>query len=173
MRTSTFALLGAALVALAPLGSVAAQARFSVAGGIAAPMSDLGDEADLGYNLAAGLNLGGNLRPMGARLEGSLSSFGFKDFPEDVRVLNATANAIVNLGQQTDSPYLIGGLGLYNSKFGNAGSDNAVGVNLGGGLRFLIGGLNTFFEARYHAMLGEAEAGANLQYVPITVGVMF
>jgi hypothetical protein len=167
------ALAAAGLLGLVPLGDASAQARFSVAGGIAAPMSDLGDVADLGYNVAAGINFGGSWLPIGARMEGSLNSFGLKDFPEDVRLLTATANAVVNLGQQRESPYLIGGLGLYNSKFGRAGSENAVGVNLGGGLRFLIGELNTFFEARYHAMLGDADAGANLQFVPITVGVMF
>jgi hypothetical protein len=173
MRLSTLAAFAAALFGLVPVERAEAQARFSVAGGITAPMSDLGDVADLGYNIAAGINLGGSWRPIGARVEGSLNSFGLKDLPEDVRILNVTANAVVNLGQQRQSPYLIGGLGLYNSKFGRAGSENAVGVNLGGGLRFLIGELNTFFEARYHAMLGEAGAGANLQYVPITVGVMF
>lgn len=173
MRTSILAAATVALLALAPLSSTGAQARFSVAGGIAAPMSDLGDVADVGYTVAAGLNLRGSRLPVGARLEGSLNSFGLKDFPEDVRILNATANAVVNLGEQTASPYLIGGLGLYNSRFGNAGSENAIGVNLGGGLRFLLGELNTFFEARYHAMLGEAGADANLQFLPITIGVMF
>jgi hypothetical protein len=44
---------------------------------------------------------------------------------------------------------------------------------LGGGLRFPIGELSTFFEARYHVMLGEAGASANLQFVPITLGVTF
>lgn len=173
MRTSILVAITAGLLTLAPPENAEAQARLSVAGGIAAPMSDLGDEADLGYTVAAGLNFGRGWLPIGARVEGSLNSFGLKDFPEDVRILNATANAVVNLGQQAESPYLIGGLGLYNSKFGNAGSENAVGVNLGGGLRFLIGDLNAFFEARYHAMLGEAGAAANLQFVPITLGVMF
>ena len=173
MRTSICAAVAAGLLGLAPLASADAQARFSVAGGIAAPMSDLGDVADLGYHVAAGINFGGSWRPIGSRLEGSLDSFGLKDAPENVRILSATANAVVNLGRQRESPYLIGGLGLYNSKFGNADSENAVGVNLGGGLRFVIGDLNTFFEARYHAMLGEAGAGANLQFIPITLGVMF
>ena len=173
MRRLTRLAVIATTLALAPLTSVAAQARFNVAGGVAAPMSDLGDVADLGYSVSAGLNFGGIRLPIGARLEGSLNGFGFQELPEDVRILNATANAVVNLGQQSGSPYLIGGLGLYNSKFGNAGSENAVGINLGGGLRFPIGRLNTFFEARYHAMLGDGEAGADLQYIPITFGFMF
>jgi hypothetical protein len=173
MRSLMSVLALAGLLSLAPFGDAGAQARFSVAGGIAAPMSDLGDAADVGYNVTAGLNFDLGGLPIDARLEGSLSSFGLQDFPEDVRILNATANAVVNLGQQRESPYLIGGLGIYNSKFGNAGSESAAGVNLGGGLRFVIGELNTFFEARYHAMFGEAGVSANLQYVPIVVGVVF
>jgi len=173
MRSRLFAAAVAAILALLPLGVASSQARFSVSGGLAAPMSDLGDAADLGYNVAAGLNFGGAYLPIGARLEGSLSGFSLKNFNEDVRILNATANAVVNLGQRNDSPYLIGGLGIYNSKFGNADSENAVGVNLGGGLRFPVGGLNAFFEARYHAMLGDRADGANLQYIPITFGIVF
>lgn len=160
------------ITALVPLNNASGQARLSVSGGIAAPVNDLGDVADLGYNVAAGLNFGGTRLPIGARIEGSLSGFGLKDFNEDVRIVNATANAVVNLSQRADSPYLIGGLGLYNSKFGNDDSQNAVGVNLGGGLRFPLATLNTFFEARYHAMLGDRRDGANLQYIPITFGLI-
>lgn len=173
MRSQLFAATVAAVLVILPMRNATSQARFSVSGGLAAPMSDLGDDADLGYNVAAGLNFGGAYRPIGARLEGSLSQFSLKNFNEDVRILNATANAVVNIGQGNDSPYLIGGLGIYNSKFGNADSENAVGANLGGGLRFPIGGLNAFFEARYHAMLGDRSAGANLQYIPITFGIVF
>lgn len=173
MRIPLFVTTIAAVLGITPLGIASSQARFSVSGGLAAPMSDLGDEADLGYHVAAGLNFGGTYLPIGARIEGSLSQFSLKNFNDDVRILNGTANAIVNIGQGNDSPYLIGGLGIYNSKFGNAGSENAVGANLGGGLRFPIGGLNAFFEARYHAMLGERSAGANLQYIPITLGIVF
>ena len=173
MRLSLCAAALVAALALFPSRPALAQARLSVSGGIATPVSDLSDVADIGYNVNAGLNFGGTYLPIGMRLEGSLNGFDIKDVSENVRILNATANAIVNLGQQSGSPYLIGGLGIYNSKFGDADSENAVGVNLGGGLRFPLGTLNSFFEARYHAMLGDRENGANLQYVPITFGIVF
>jgi hypothetical protein len=163
----------AGLLMLMPLRPALSQAQLSVSGGVATPVSDLSDIADIGYHVAAGLNFGGTHLPIGARFEGSLSGFNLKDVNEDVRILNATANAIVNLGQQAGSPYLIGGLGIYNSKFGGADSDNALGVNLGGGLRFPLGTLNTFFEARYHVMLGDRNDGANLQFIPITFGILF
>ena len=173
MRNALCAAAFGAALALVPFHPALSQAQLSVSGGIAAPVSDLSDVADLGYNVNAGLNFGGTFLPIGVRLEGSLNGFNLKDINEDVRILNATANAIVNLGHQSGSPYLIGGVGLYNSKFGSAGSENAVGVNLGGGLRFPLGTLNTFFEARYHAMLGDRGDGANLQYIPITFGILF
>jgi hypothetical protein len=173
MRSALCAAAFGAALTLAPFHPALSQAQLSVSGGIAAPVSDLSDVADLGYNVNAGLNFGGTRLPIGARFEGSLNGFNLKDINEDVRILNATANAIVNLGQQSGSPYLIGGVGLYNSKFGNADSENAVGVNLGGGLRFPLGTLNTFFEARYHAMLGDRSDGANLQFIPITFGILF
>lgn len=173
MRSALYAAALATAFALVPFRPAIGQAQLSVSGGIAAPVSDLSDVADLGYNVNAGFNFGGTRLPIGARFEGSLNGFNLKDVNEDVRILNATANAIVNLGQQSGSPYLIGGLGIYNSKFGSADSENALGVNLGGGLRFPLGTLNTFFEARYHAMLGDRGDGANLQYIPITFGIIF
>jgi hypothetical protein len=171
LRRLTAALLGSALLCVPATRSLEAQAALSVSGGASVPMSDLGDLADLGYNVAAGLNFGGTALPIGLRFEGALNGFGLKDFNDDVRILDATANAVVNFSQKSDSPYLIGGLGIYNTKFGNADSDNGVGINIGGGLRFPLGGLGTFFEARYHAILGERNRG--MQFIPITFGVVF
>lgn len=172
MRSSLFAALVAGILALSPQAA-SSQARFGISGGLAAPMSDLGDAAELGYNVTAGLFFGGTHVPIGARVDGSINGFSLKDVSEDVRVLDATVNAVVNISQVPTSPYLIGGLGIYNSKFGDADSENAVGVNLGGGLRFPIGEFTTFFEARYHLMFGDREVGANLQFIPITFGVVF
>ena len=172
MRSALFAALVVGAVMFLPNVAVG-QARFGVSGGLAAPMTDLGDVADLGYNVTAGLFFGGTRVPVGARFDGSLNGFSLKNTNEDVRILAATVDAVVNIGQLSTSPYLIGGLGLYNSKIGGADSENAVGVNLGGGLRFPIGDVSTFFEARYHRTLGDRDAGGNLQFIPITFGIVF
>jgi hypothetical protein len=172
MRRSLLGSLLAAGLLLAPAALLPAQ-RPSIAGGLSAPMSDLGDAADLGYVLAVGLNTGDTDRPLAARLEGAIDDFGLKRVNQDVRVLSATANAIVNLTPGASSPYLIGGLGLYNTKFGDAASDNDLGVNLGGGLRLPMGSLRGFFEARYHAVLGNRGAGTHIQFVPVTFGILF
>jgi hypothetical protein len=171
LRRISAALLGSAILCM-PMAPAHAQVGLSVSGGAAFPVSDLGDETDIGYNVAAGLNFGGTHLPVGLRLEGALNGFGLTNFDGDVRIFDATANAVVNFSQKADSPYLIGGLGLYNTKISNLdGSDNDVGVNIGGGLRFPLSGISTFFEARYHAVLGDGNRGR--QFIPITFGVVF
>jgi len=173
ISTRAIAVVFASTLTLAPIDSALGQARVSLSGGVAAPFGELSDVVDIGYNVAAGVNFGGTRLPFGARLEGGLNGFNLKDLNESLRILNATANAVMNLGQQSGSPYLIGGLGIYNSKFDGGDSENAFGVNLGGGLRFPLGRFSTFFEARYHAVFGDQEEAKNLQFVPITFGVVF
>lgn len=172
LRRFAAALFGSALTT-APLAASTAQTQLSVAGGVSAPVSDLGDIADMGYNIGIGLNFGGTRLPVGARLEGGLNGFGLKNSGQSFRIATGTANAIVNFSQKSDSPYLIGGLGIYNSKAGDFDADNAVGVNLGGGLRFPVGDIGTFLELRYHATLSDNQRGGRLQFIPITFGVVF
>jgi hypothetical protein len=172
MRGSLFAALIAGVITLSPQ-VMSGQARFGLSGGLSAPVSDLSDEAELGYNITAGLFFGGTHMPIGGRVDGSLNGFNLKKFSDNVRVIDATVNAVFNLAQIPTSPYLIGGVGIYNSKFSNLDSETAMGLNLGGGLRFPVGDLTTFFEVRYHLMLGDREVGANLQFIPITFGVVF
>src|SRR4051794_37523921 len=78
LRRLAAALLGSVLMVL-PASASRAQAALSVAGGVSAPVSDLGDIADLGYNVGVGLNFGGTRLPIGARFEGGLNGFGLKD----------------------------------------------------------------------------------------------
>ncbi|MEO7857317.1 MAG: hypothetical protein ABIU76_09970 [Gemmatimonadaceae bacterium] len=175
MSKRLLAVIAAGLMAVAPV-AVNAQS-VSLAGGLALPVSDLKDGADAGYNAAIGLNFGAPLVPFGARIEGAINGFNFKNNVNgDVRILNVTANGIFNLGM----PYLIGGLGYYNRriKFENLGvsssdSESAAGINIGGGIRLPLGTLSPFAEIRYHAMLGDKDKQANFQFIPITFGIQF
>ena len=178
-RALPLPLLGASVLAAAPAAlSAQLSSHFTVAGGVAVPTGSLKDGADAGYNLAAGLAFGAPLIPIGVRLEGGYNSFNVKGgVSGTARVISGTANAIVALGPTGASPYLIGGVGLYNrnlsvSGFGSDGK-SAGGVNLGAGLRFPLGLVSTYVEARYHKMLGNANDGTDWSYVPITFGVTF
>ena len=116
--------------------------------------------------------------PIGARLEIGYNGLGYKGGGGDVRIITGTANAIFNFGMTKDAPYLIGGLGAYNRSSGSGTlgygtSTTALGLNGGAGLRFPLSGLSTFFEARYHMMLGNAADGTNYHFIPITFGIVF
>ncbi|MBA3671545.1 MAG: outer membrane beta-barrel protein [Gemmatimonadaceae bacterium] len=182
--TSPRLLAMAACVLLAAPASLRAQrsASISVSGGVSAPMGRLGDATDLGYTVAAGVNVGGRSTPIGLRFEGAFNSFGYKRLNNssvsgDIRILAGTANAVYNFSRAADSPYLIGGLGVYNRKVsaGTVSSDalTRAGINGGGGLRFPLSGLSTFFEARYHVMFNDDRDGTNYQFIPITFGITF
>ncbi|MDB4889159.1 MAG: hypothetical protein JWL61_1014 [Gemmatimonadetes bacterium] len=171
-----------ASMAMLALSASPAQSQIAimVAGGVNAPVGTLGDLADLGYNIAAGVNVGATLLPIGLRFEGAYNGFQVKNFAGggDVRVLSGTANAIFNIGRTKDAPYLIAGLGGYNRQltlppFGRSSNETVVGINGGGGLRFPLVGLTTFVEARYHVMLGDKSDATDYQFIPITFGIVF
>ncbi len=176
IRRLLTAAVGAAL--LMGTNAAFAQTSISVAGGVSAPVGDLGDVTDLGYHIGAGLNLGGPALPVGLRFEGGYDGLGVKNSSGTVRILSGTANAIFNISTTKDAPYLIGGLGVYNRSVGTSSgnygpSKTVLGLNGGGGLRFPLSGISTFFEARYHIMFNNSTDGTNYQFIPITFGIMF
>ena len=175
MSNRLLAVLAAGLLAAAPVAATAQSV--SLAGGLALPTSDLRDVSDAGYNAAIGLNFGAPLVPFGARIEGAINGFNYKNNVNgDVRIMNVTVNGIFNMGM----PYLIGGLGYYNRRIklegltgSSSDSEGAAGINVGGGIRLPLGTLSPFAEVRYHAMLGSRDKGTNLQFIPITFGIQF
>jgi hypothetical protein len=174
-----------ALLALPAAARAQGSTSILVSGGLSVPMSDLSDNVNSGYNINLGLAFGAPIIPVGARIEGGFSSFDGKGgLPGGIgsgtttRIASATANAVLNLGPTGAAPYLIGGLGIYNRRFssdasGASDSRTTAGVNIGGGIRFPLGGISTFLEARYHVMLGNQNEGTNLQFIPISFGVQF
>lgn len=179
MKTRLPALLLAALTAL-PLAASQAQTSISIAGGLSIPVGTLGDATDIGYAASAGFNLGTPIAPVGARLEGGFASMSTTRGSGDVRILSGTANAIFNISPSREAPYLIAGLGAYNRRASTSvgslsasDSRTVVGINGGAGLRFPLTGLSTYFEARYHVLLGKADEGTNYQFIPITFGITF
>jgi hypothetical protein len=177
-------MLAIGALGLASTSPLPAQTRtsISVAGGLSAPVGNLGNVADIGYNVAVGLNFGAPIVPIGLRLEGAYNGFNFKNNPNGLasgsdRIANATANLVFNFSRLPDSPYLIGGLGYYHEQFpdrvGIDASRNAAGINGGAGLRFPLSGLSTFVEARYHLMFSSTKGAPTTQFIPITFGISF
>jgi hypothetical protein len=175
MTRRFLAVLTAGVLAAVPAALQAQSTSIVVAGGLALPTGNMGTSTQSGYNAALGLNIGAPLVPIGARLEAGLNGFNFKNnVAGDFRVINATANAIFNLG----APYLIGGIGYYNARqkttlLGTSSevTNGGVGLNAGAGLRFPLVMISPFVEVRYHMMLGDANK--DVKFVPITFGVAF
>ena len=181
MTRRLLVLLAAVALTIAP-SALSAQLSTSlvVAGGVAIPLSDLGTRVDAGYNVAAGLNFGAPLIPIGVRLEGAYDSFNYKGTvasgsSSSRRAISGTLNAILALGPTGASPYLIAGVGMYNVDGVGLtnGTKTVAGVNGGAGIRFPLGLISTFVEARYHQVLGNPTDNTDLKFVPITFGVSF
>jgi hypothetical protein len=168
MYRRLLAVLAAGFLAAAP-ATLHAQS-ISLAGGLSLPLSDFGRVEQSGYNGTLGLNFGAPLVPVGARIEGSINGFNHKNnVGGDTRILSATANATFGFGM----PYLIGGLGYYNTREKTPIFDttrDGAGINIGGGVRFPLPSLSPFVEIRYHQMLGNNDV---IKFVPITFGIQF
>lgn len=175
----------AAAVAAVP-ATAHAQFKLGLSVGATLPSGDLADGVEWGYHVQGSLSAGAPLVPLGLRIDGMFNSFpGKGDGAGDFRVMGVNANAVYKLPGIAARPYIIGGLGFYNSKPTGDGTDgidatNALGFNVGGGIEFGLAGFATFAEARYHAVpsgykvstvLGDAET--DVQFIPITFGIRF
>jgi len=156
--------------------------RFGIAGGATVPVSDISDFSKTGWHAGALVEAGVPLFPWGLRIDAMWNQLGKKETDIGTvknRIIDGTVNAAYSFGGlSTTKFYLIGGLGIYNRRFSSdltndANSKTSAGVNVGGGIRFPLGGLTTFLEARYHVMLGNQDEATNLQFIPISFGVQF
>jgi hypothetical protein len=165
-------LLTAALVVAPTVAMAQNPFHFNIAAGAAIPTGDFGDAANVGYNLTAGIGMRPALSPVGFRVEGKYSSFGFENCNgcDNATVKGADANLIYDFMPVTKtvgvSLYGIGGLG----GFATGDGDTHLGWNIGAGLRLPLTGFSGYLEARYHQVQGN---GGHVGYIPIVFGLSF
>lgn len=179
--------LGAlAAVALAS-GTASAQVRpvtLGLAAGASIPTGDLGDMSETGFHVLGTLGAKPPLLPLGFRADIMYNQLGVKDGlgvpgvadDDNFRLFSVNLNLLLSGSSPTPlvgfAPYVIGGAGYYNSKVADFDAENDFGLNVGGGIRFNLGGFSTFGEVRYHhVFVGEDQD--NLSFLPITFGIMF
>lgn len=190
--------LSAAAVPLSAQAIVSSPVRFGIMGGATFPLSDLKDAAKTGWNAGALVTIGVPLVPVSFRVDGQWQQMQGKDVEfnspgggtfvdrTDFRIIDGTANVVYTFGAALPTKfYLIGGLGVYNERAKDQGSDitassTKFGLNGGIGFKFQLTGFSTFIEARYHNVIHGTEIGdvssgnaKSLQFVPITVGITF
>jgi Outer membrane protein beta-barrel domain len=152
--------------------------EFSVGGGVAAPLGTYDEVVKIGWQGTAGLSFHAGSIPIGIRVDGTFAQF-TDETPLDIKsqLIFGTANAVYRFPSSAAArlrPYLIGGIGVYNSKASGddapEGSATEAGINLGAGFDMAAGGAGLFVEARWHNMFLE---GDNLKFLPITLGIRF
>lgn len=154
-----------------------------IGGGAVIPVGRLSDVQTTGYNAVLGLAIGVADLPIGIRFDGIYNNLSRKkSLPAssgtssyDLRVIGALGNLIFAFPGTSAKPYIILGGGYYNTKSSLPGakSENKFGFNGGVGATFGIGPFATFLESRYHSVSRSAANGGVMQFVPITVGLMF
>jgi len=172
LAIATIALVAAPRVSHAQLGALK-PFQLGVAGGVTQPMSDLSDAAKLGYNGTAALGINLPFIPVGIRIDGAYNQFGEKiTGAGKLHAISATGNLVWRLPSVGIAPYLIGGAGLYMVGTDATGSsnENHLGWNAGAGVNLPLTFVKAFVEARYNRVSAN---GSSMQFVPVTVGIMF
>jgi hypothetical protein len=177
-------LLVVAFLSLAPGAKAQKSYAVGFAGGAAIPTGQFSDGQSTGYGGTAFIALGVPDLPFGVRFDGIYSDFsgrtvtpagGVSTTNPRVRVMGLLGNLIYSFPGTSAKPYLVTGGGIYNTKadVADARSENDFGYNAGFGATFGVGRLAAFVEVRYHGISREAAKGGNIQFVPITLGIMF
>ena len=162
-------------------------AEFALGGGIGMPLGDFDDAAKLGWHGQAAISFVPNGWPVGIQIDGSYQQFGLEDAGGftglKTRLLQGTGNVVFKFKSSEEStfrPYLLGGLGVYNSKTtadddpGDVlgGGETDFGINAGAGFDFKAGGAGLFIEGRFHNVF-TGGPGGDMQFIPITLGIRF
>ena len=177
-----------ALIALLPFSRVALGQRtyaLGVGGGAAIPVGKLADAQNTGYNGMVVLAIGSSELPIGVRFDGIYNNLANNNLlvpagsggapSADLRIAGGLFNLVFAFPGTSAKPYLIAGGGLYSIKSDVPGAKakNDFGFNAGLGTTFGFGPFAAFLESRYHTISRDAADGGVVQFVPITVGLLF
>jgi opacity protein-like surface antigen len=148
-------------------------ARLGLQAGATIPVGSYASDKHNGYHLGLLVDVKSPAPLVGFRFEGAYHELKYSGNSTRAQIWTAAADLQLKVPTSTPiMPYVIGGVGIYSSHrnlFLSTGYSTNPGVNLGGGLRFELGGAGMFIEARYHRSTGDN----GIRFVPITVGVLF
>ncbi len=186
MSTIRTAVAGLGLLFVAAAAPAQGQFAFGLAGGATIPSESLTDRQNLGYNGLATIQLGVPAYPIQLRADLHYNSFGGKNFTdafnqardgEDTRVISGSINGVINLLSGPIKPYLIGGVGYYDTQLKGTDATRKLGYNYGAGVKFGLTGASIFIEGRMHQINDATfDVGGNrstAKFIPISVGIMF
>lgn len=148
--------------------------RFGVGGGLTLPMGTFGDVDKAGWHLVGLIQFPISHSPIHFRADAMYGQTSHKSGlgSGSTTLTGATADLLYHLGDRAAKvrPYVLGGLGFYNVDFGGGSSQSKLAFGLGGGILFGVGTMHAFLEGRYMSV---QTSGSSLNFLPISVGVMF
>jgi hypothetical protein len=178
MRRKLVGLAVTALLITTAAHPAAAQARgyIGFGAGVSIPVGSFADNYKLGWlgQVIAGVT--GANGTIGGRIDGMYAANKLKGATgttyssTTLKLLGVNADLVWTPGQRPAKvhPYLLGGLGFYNSKGGSVG-ETKLAFNLGGGLQIHSGNrMSVFTEARFISI---QHKGGSTSFIPISVGL--
>ncbi len=178
------AAVGLALALSAQVAQAQGGLSVGLGAGVVVPSGSMADLNSTGYTGQASLRMQPAASPLGFQVDGFYTRLGLQnDVEGHSQMIGGTANAVYAFaGASAARPYLIGGVGVYNTKltiddFGS-GSDTKFGANAGAGFDFKLGAASLYAEGRFHTIFKAAVDAETLQettayMIPITVGLRF
>lgn len=173
MKRIVLPMFAVALAAQVSTTTLQAQVSLGVGGGVTIPTGDLADAAktgwhglaNVGYTLPSGLGFRGDLFYGQNSIEDNqLVSGNFK-------LAGGFGNIIYNFPSQGVRPYVIGTVGMLNTKFEDLDGESDLVFGGGAGVRFRAGtDANIFAEARYLIINSDPDSQ---KIIPITLGISF
>lgn len=177
IRGLVAATLLVALTATVGHAQMESSSRFGINAGIAAPMGDFGDVAELGFIVGAQFTM-----PLGQkvklRLNADLSRYGINSDLADGNwmLIGGMANLVIPIPSESQlKAYVLGGVGMTNSKAtvdggGSPDSSTDLTVNGGVGFNFMMGSRTWFTEVKFVSIQTE---GSSATYLPVVIGLKF
>ncbi|MBP7550485.1 MAG: porin family protein [Gemmatimonadaceae bacterium] len=153
-----------------------AESRIGAKAGVALPMGDFGDAVGLGFHLGGhlALPLQGKLA---LRFDVDYGRYSGEDGfgIDNVSLLGGVANLVYRMETSSElKPYLLGGIGFYNTTIeGNGGGsadESNLAFNAGIGYDFKFGNSNLFTELRFLSIQTD---GSSTTTLPIVIGLRF
>lgn len=147
--------------------------RFGLGVGATQPLGNYGDFDKMGLNLLGIFETPIANSPLYLRVDGLYSTTAHEGTGAsgNTSILGGNASALYhfNAPNAQARPYALAGLGIYNVDFGTD-TETKIGLGLGGGVTFGLGGLNAFAEARYVSI---KTSGSSTTFIPLTIGLLF
>ena len=167
-------------------GQVTRPVSVGASGGLSLPLGDLGEIATSGFSVAGHVFFKPASRDkllyrgdVSYDRWGAKSTVGNSVTDATLSGLGFVGNVMISAGgaKASKRPYLLLGGGIYRTKLSLGGATGGLisessdlGIQVGGGLTYLLSGMSTFLEVKYVNVFRDPTSWT---YLPVTFGVRF